>query len=122
MPLIDIHLPKTIARALNLPANNPRRQQLRVLRKLLKKARHTAFGQKYFFVPYNIMKAGIYFSVAMGCWLTSKFLTAQVNDYSHAVPLFINVSLLFIFTVFVYLVEVKKIFAKKYLLKNILKR
>ena len=70
-------------------------------------------GQKYFFVPYNIMKAGIYFSVAMGCWLTSKFLTAQVNDYSHAVPLFINVSLLFIFTVFVYLVEVKKIFAKK---------
>lgn len=49
MPLIDIHLPKTIARALNLPANNPRRQQLRVLRKLLKKARHTAFGQKYFF-------------------------------------------------------------------------
>jgi len=49
MPLIDIHLPKTIARALNLPANNPRRQQLRVLRKLLKKARHTAFGQKYYF-------------------------------------------------------------------------
>jgi hypothetical protein len=49
MPLIDIHLPKTIAKALNLPANNPRRQQLRVLRKLLKKARHTAFGQKYYF-------------------------------------------------------------------------
>jgi hypothetical protein len=49
MALIEIHLPKTIAKALNLPANNPRRQQLRVLRKLLKKARHTAFGQKYYF-------------------------------------------------------------------------
>jgi len=49
MPLIDIHLPKTIAKALNLPANSPRRQQIKVLKKLLKKARHTAFGQKYYF-------------------------------------------------------------------------
>jgi hypothetical protein len=49
MPLIDIHLPKTIAQALNLPTNSPKRQQIRVLKKLLKKARHTAFGQKYFF-------------------------------------------------------------------------
>jgi hypothetical protein len=49
MPRIEFHLPKTIAKALNLRANSPKRQQLRVLKKLLKKARHTEFGQKYFF-------------------------------------------------------------------------
>src|SRR5215204_3357373 len=49
MPRIEFHLPNTIAKALNLQANSPKRQQLRVLKKLLKKARHTEFGQKYFF-------------------------------------------------------------------------
>ena len=49
MSLIDLHLPKTIARALKLPANDPRRQQIRVLKKLLKKARFTEFGQRYYF-------------------------------------------------------------------------
>jgi hypothetical protein len=49
MALIDIHLPKTVAKALRLPANSPRRQQLRVLKKLLKKARFTEFGQHYRF-------------------------------------------------------------------------
>ena len=47
--IIDIKLPKTIARALRIPENDPRRQQLRVLKKLLKKARFTEFGQKYMF-------------------------------------------------------------------------
>src|SRR5256885_11936566 len=47
--IIDIKLPKAIASALRLPENDPRRQQLRVLKKLLKKARFTEFGQKYHF-------------------------------------------------------------------------
>jgi len=49
MSIIDLHLPKTIAKALKLPSNSPKRQQLRVLKKLLKKARYTEFGQQYFF-------------------------------------------------------------------------
>lgn len=47
--IIDIKLPKAIAAALRLPQNDPRSQQLRVLKKLLKKARFTAFGQQYGF-------------------------------------------------------------------------
>jgi hypothetical protein len=49
MSIFEIHLPKTIARALKLPTNSPKRQQIRVLKKLLKKARFTEFGQQYFF-------------------------------------------------------------------------
>ena len=49
MALIDIKLPKSIARALKLPVSTPRRQQLKVLRKLLRKARFTEFGQEYKF-------------------------------------------------------------------------
>ena len=37
MALIDISLPKSIARALRLPTNSAKRQQMRVLKKLLKK-------------------------------------------------------------------------------------
>lgn len=47
--IIDIKLPKAIASALHLPANDARSQQLRVLKKLLKKARFTQFGQHYNF-------------------------------------------------------------------------
>ena len=49
MAIIDLKLPKSIARALNLPISNPRRQQLRVLKKLLRIARFTQFGQAYKF-------------------------------------------------------------------------
>ncbi len=49
MALIEITIPKTIARALRLPVSSPRRQQLKVLKKLLKKARFTEFGQRYRF-------------------------------------------------------------------------
>src|ERR1700733_15327954 len=49
MALIDIQLPKSLARALRLPQKSPRRQQLKVLRKLLRKARFTEFGQQYRF-------------------------------------------------------------------------
>lgn len=47
--LIDIKIPKAIASALRLQQNNPQRQQLRVLKKLLKTARFTSFGQQYLF-------------------------------------------------------------------------
>ncbi len=47
--IIDIKLPKAIATALRIPQNDPRRQQIRVLKKLLKKARFTEFGQEYLF-------------------------------------------------------------------------
>src|SRR3954470_15897843 len=49
MSLFEISLPKSLARALRLPVKSPRGQQLRVLKKLLKKARFTEFGQQYRF-------------------------------------------------------------------------
>jgi len=47
--IIDFKIPPAIAKALKLPANSVERQQLKVLKKLLKKARFTAFGQHYHF-------------------------------------------------------------------------
>ena len=47
--IIDIKLPTAIAKALRLPNNDPRSQQLKVLKRLLKKARFTEFGQTYGF-------------------------------------------------------------------------
>lgn len=49
MPIFDIRLPASVARALNLPISDPRRQQIRVLKKLLKKSRFTEFGQCFKF-------------------------------------------------------------------------
>src|SRR3569623_333300 len=49
MALFELKLPNSVARALRLPQNNPARQQLKVLRKLLRKARFTEFGQRYRF-------------------------------------------------------------------------
>ena len=49
MAIIDLKLPKSIARALNRPIYNPRRQQLKVLKKLLRLARFTQFGQAFKF-------------------------------------------------------------------------
>ncbi|NJE06642.1 GH3 auxin-responsive promoter, partial [Thermococcus sp. M36] len=49
MALFEIKLPKTIVTALGLPENSPRRQQLKVLKKLLRKAQFTEFGQQYRF-------------------------------------------------------------------------
>ncbi|RYY66639.1 MAG: GH3 auxin-responsive promoter, partial [Chitinophagaceae bacterium] len=47
--IIELKLPKALAAALRIPQNDPRRQQLRVLKKLLRKARFTEFGQRYRF-------------------------------------------------------------------------
>jgi len=49
MSIIDLKLPKSIAMALRLTISDPRRMQLRVLKKLLRKARFTEFGQTYKF-------------------------------------------------------------------------
>lgn len=49
MSFFEFRLPNTIARALKLPSNSPKRQQIRVLKKLLKKARYSEFGQEYLF-------------------------------------------------------------------------
>lgn len=49
MALIQISLPKSITKALRFPVSSPRRQQLRVLKNLLKKAMFTEFGQEYRF-------------------------------------------------------------------------
>ncbi len=47
--ILDIKIPGSIAKALRLPASDFRSQQIRVLKKLLKKARFTEFGQHYRF-------------------------------------------------------------------------
>lgn len=49
MPIFDLTLPDKLARALRLPENSIRRQQLKVLKRLLRKARFTEFGQRYQF-------------------------------------------------------------------------
>ncbi|MGZ5133606.1 MAG: GH3 family domain-containing protein [Flavitalea sp.] len=49
MAIFDISLPASIAKALRLPAKSPKRQQVKVLKKLLKKARFTEFGQAFHF-------------------------------------------------------------------------
>jgi len=49
MAIFDIKLPNSILRTLRLPQNSVRRQQLKVLKKLIRKARFTGFGQQYHF-------------------------------------------------------------------------
>lgn len=45
----ELKLPDSISRLLNLPASSPKRQQLKVLKRLLRKSRFTEFGQKFLF-------------------------------------------------------------------------
>ncbi len=49
MSIFEIKLPVSVSKALGLPLKSPRRQQLKVLKKLLRKARFTEFGQAYKF-------------------------------------------------------------------------
>lgn len=49
MAIFDLNLPQTVLNTLGLPGNDFRRQQLRVLKKLLSRARFTEFGQKFCF-------------------------------------------------------------------------
>ncbi len=49
MPIFEINLPKGLNKALGIPPRSPKRAQLRVLKKLLRRAKYTAFGQKFGF-------------------------------------------------------------------------
>lgn len=49
MAIFDIKLPVRIARTLRLPENNIQNQQIKVLKRLLQKARFTEFGQTFRF-------------------------------------------------------------------------
>lgn len=49
MAIFNNILPKSVLKALNLPVRNARKQQLSVLKNLLRKARFTQFGQLYKF-------------------------------------------------------------------------
>src|SRR5579871_404418 len=77
MALIDIQLPNSIARALRLPKKSPRRQQVKVLKKLLKKARFTEFGQQYRFDEILLSKhAGKKFQEMVPVYDYNKFYDA----------------------------------------------
>ncbi len=49
MAIFEISLPRSVGKALGLPEKSPRRQQVKILKKLLRKARFTEFGQQYRF-------------------------------------------------------------------------
>jgi len=49
MALIEIQLPSSVSKALRLRQKSPQQQQIRVLKRLMKKARFTQFGQHYQF-------------------------------------------------------------------------
>ncbi|MEO6220746.1 MAG: GH3 auxin-responsive promoter family protein [Ginsengibacter sp.] len=46
---IELKIPDSLSRLLNLSASSPKKQQLKVLKKLLRKSRFTEFGQKFLF-------------------------------------------------------------------------
>ncbi len=56
MALIEIQLPSKVSRALRLRQKSPQRQQIKILKRLLKKARFTQFGQQYEFDKIVIAK------------------------------------------------------------------
>ncbi len=45
----ELKIPESLSRLLRLPISSPKRQQLKVLKKLLRKSRFTEFGQKFLF-------------------------------------------------------------------------
>jgi hypothetical protein len=49
MAIFEIKLPKNLTKALGLPQRSPKRAQVKVLKKLLRRARYTAFGQQFGF-------------------------------------------------------------------------
>lgn len=57
MVLTDLKLPRRIVQALNLPLRSPARSQMKVLGKLLRKARFTEFGQQYRFDEILLSKS-----------------------------------------------------------------
>ena len=56
MPIFEINLPKNLNKALGIPPRSPKRAQLRVLKKLLRRARYTSFGQSFHFNEILLQK------------------------------------------------------------------
>ncbi|UEG50758.1 GH3 auxin-responsive promoter family protein [Ferruginibacter lapsinanis] len=87
MGYFDIKLPKSIARALNLPISDPRRQQLKVLKKLLRKARFTQFGQEYKFDEILLSRhLGKKFQQLVPCYDYSKLYADWWHKAKDGVP------------------------------------
>ena len=55
MAIFEFNLPKSVTKALGIPPRSPRRAQMRVLKKLLRRARYTEFGQRFGFE--NILRS-----------------------------------------------------------------
>ncbi len=45
----ELKIPESLSRLLSIPVSSPKRQQLKVLKRLLRKSRFTEFGQKFLF-------------------------------------------------------------------------
>ncbi len=87
MSIIDLKLPKAIAAALRLPVNDPRRQQLRVLKKLLRKARFTEFGQTFKFDEVLLSRhPGKKFQQLVPTYNYNKIFTAWWHKAKDGVP------------------------------------
>ncbi|MES2645390.1 MAG: GH3 auxin-responsive promoter family protein [Bacteroidota bacterium] len=88
MALIDIKLPKSIARALKLPlVNDPRRLQIKALKKLLKKARYTEFGQQFRFDEILMTRQpGKRFQQLVPCFDYNKLYKAYWHKTLEGVP------------------------------------
>jgi len=65
-------------------------------------------GQKYFYVPYNLRKAGLYGFVTLALWLLSLLIHQAFAEGTVAVTMTANLLLLLAFLIFVYFVEVRK--------------
>ncbi len=87
MALFDIRLNKSIAKALNIPVRDPRRQQLNVLMKLLKKARFTQFGQQFKFDEVLLSKhPGKKFQMQVPTYNYSKIYSEWWHKTLEGVP------------------------------------
>lgn len=87
MSLLDIKIPETIARRLNIANGDPRRMQLRVLKKLLTKARYTEFGQQFGFDEILLSKhPGKKFQQRVPTYDYSKLYSAFWHKTLQGVP------------------------------------
>lgn len=87
MALINIPLPQSIARRLNISSGDPRRMQLKVLKKLLTKARYTEFGQQFGFDEILMSRhAGKAFQQRVPTYDYSKLYNAFWHKTLQGVP------------------------------------
>lgn len=87
MALINIPLPQSIARRLYISSGDPRRMQLKVLKKLLTKARYTEFGQQFGFDEILMSRhAGKAFQQRVPTYDYSKLYNAFWHKTLQGVP------------------------------------